>query len=117
MTSSSLCATNCFNGTKTSCRIQEKHRQSSSFQRAAVFLLEKEEALARMEREAGVRNQADERVDERDEFAALEEAAPDLIRLDRYERRAWSRQKRAIGDFMNMKLMRAIHAPRRPLQG
>ena len=85
--------------------------------RLAVFLLEKEEALARMEREAGVRNQADERVDERDEFAALEEAAPDLIRLDRYERRAWSRQKRAIGDFMNMKLMRAIHAPRRPLQG
>ena len=49
--------------------------------RLAVFLLEKEEALARMEREAGVRNQADERVDERDEFAALEEAAPDLIRL------------------------------------
>ena len=85
--------------------------------RLAVFLLEKEEALARMEREAGVSNQANERIDERDEFAALEEAAPDLIRLDRYERRAWSRQKRAIGDFMNMKLMRAIHAPRRPLQG
>ena len=84
--------------------------------RLAVFLLEKEEALARMEREAGVRNQADERVDERDEFAALEEAAPDLIRLDRYERRAWSRQKRAIRDFMNMKLMRAIDAPRRQLQ-
>jgi hypothetical protein len=79
--------------------------------RLAVFLLEKEEALARMEREAGVRNQADERVDERDEFAALEEAAPDLIRLDRYERRAWSRQKRAIRDFMNMKLMRAIEHP------
>ena len=84
--------------------------------RLAVFLLEKEEALARMEREAGVRNQADERVDERDEFAALEEAAPDLIRLDRYERRAWSRQKRAIGDFMNMKWMRAINTPRRQLQ-
>jgi hypothetical protein len=51
------------------------------------------------------------------EFAALGEAVPDLIRLDRYERRAWSWQKRAIRDFMNMKLMRAIDAPRRPLQG
>jgi hypothetical protein len=76
------------------------------------FLLDKEEASDQMEREAGVRKQADERIDERDEFAALEEAAPELIRLDRYERRAWSRQKRAIRDFMNMKWMRAIeHQP------
>ena len=81
------------------------------------FLLDKEEASDQMEKEAGVRKQADERINERDEFAALEEAAPDLIRLDRYERRAWSRQKRAIRDFMNMKLMRAIDAPRRQLQG
>jgi hypothetical protein len=51
-----------------------------------------------------------------DEFAALGEVAPDLIRLDRYERRAWSRQKRAIRNFMNMKLMRAIDAPRRQFQ-
>jgi hypothetical protein len=80
------------------------------------FLLDKEEASDQMEREAGVRKQADERIDERDEFAALEEAAPDLIRLDRYERRAWSRQKRAIRDFMNMKWMRAINTPRRQLQ-
>jgi hypothetical protein len=47
--------------------------------RLPVFLLDKEEASDQMEREAGVRNQADERIDERDEFAALEEAAlPDL---------------------------------------
>ena len=68
------------------------------------FLLDKEEASDQMEREAGVRKQADERIDERDEFAALEEAAPDLIRLDRYERRAWSRQKRAIRDFMKYEI-------------
>jgi hypothetical protein len=37
----------------------------------------------------------------RDEHEALEEAAADLVRLDRYERRAWLRQKRAIGSFMN----------------
>jgi hypothetical protein len=85
--------------------------------RLAVFLLDKEEASDQMEKEAGVRKQADEGINERDELAALEEAAPDLTRLDRYERRAWSRQKRAIRDFMNMKLMRAIDAPRRPLQG
>lgn len=42
---------------------------------------------------------------ERDEFAALEAAAADLIRLDRYERRAWARQRRAIRHFMSTKLM------------
>jgi hypothetical protein len=31
----------------------------------------------------------------------------DLLRLDRYERRAWSRQKRAINQFSNLKAMRA----------
>jgi hypothetical protein len=36
--------------------------------------------------------------------AALEAAAPDLDRLARYERRAWFRQKRAIYNFMNLKL-------------
>jgi hypothetical protein len=40
---------------------------------------------------------------ERDEFEAVEEAIPDLKRLDRYERRAWSRQKRAIREFMKLK--------------
>jgi len=41
---------------------------------------------------------------QRDQFDALEEAAPDLVRLDRYERRTWTRQKRAIRAFMNIKL-------------
>ena len=41
---------------------------------------------------------------ERDEYEALEEAGTDLVRLDRYERRAWSRQKRAIRSFMNLRL-------------
>ena len=36
----------------------------------------------------------------------LEQAAIDLIRLDRYDRRAWSRLKHAIRAFMNLKLMR-----------
>jgi hypothetical protein len=33
---------------------------------------------------------------------------PDLIRLERYDRRAWSQQKRVIGEFMNIKLMRKL---------
>ena len=45
---------------------------------------------------------------ERDEAAALEEAALDLVRLDRYECRAWSQQKRAILAFMNIKLMKGL---------
>jgi len=39
----------------------------------------------------------------RDEHDALKAAAPDLVRLDRYECRAWSRQKRAIQKFMMIK--------------
>ena len=39
----------------------------------------------------------------RDEHEALKAAAPDLVRLDRYECRAWSRQKRAIREFMKVK--------------
>jgi hypothetical protein len=42
--------------------------------------------------------------EERDELEALEAAVPDLVRLDRYERRAWSRQKRAIRDFIDTKI-------------
>jgi hypothetical protein len=46
--------------------------------------------------------------EERDEYDALKEAIPDLKRLDRYERRAWSQQKRAIREFMNIKLQRML---------
>ena len=49
---------------------------------------------------------ARQQIKERDEFEAFEQAAIDLIHLDRYERRAWSRQKGAIRAFMNLKLMR-----------
>ena len=44
----------------------------------------------------------------RDKYEALEAAAADLIRLERYERRAWSRQKRAIRSFMNLKMMTPV---------
>jgi hypothetical protein len=49
---------------------------------------------------------ARQQIKERDEFEAFEQAAVDLVRLDRYERRAWSRPKLAIRAFMNLKLMR-----------
>jgi hypothetical protein len=40
----------------------------------------------------------------RGDVAALQEAARDLIRLERYQRRAWSRLKKAIRRFINLKL-------------
>jgi hypothetical protein len=40
----------------------------------------------------------------RDEFDAMRHAMPDLDRLERYERRAWSRRKRAIRNFIEIKL-------------
>jgi hypothetical protein len=46
--------------------------------------------------------------EERDDHEALKEALPDLKRLDRYERRVWSAQKRAIREFMNIKLLRRL---------
>jgi hypothetical protein len=39
-----------------------------------------------------------------DEYEALEPAVLDLIRLDRCEHRAWSRQKRAIRELTTIKL-------------
>jgi hypothetical protein len=45
---------------------------------------------------------------ERNEYDALEEAVPDLIRLERYERCAWSRQRRAIYEFVNLKFARKL---------
>ena len=41
---------------------------------------------------------------DRDEFDAMREAIPDLERLHRYERRMWSRRKRAICMFIAIKL-------------
>ena len=45
---------------------------------------------------------------QRDEHEALQKAIPDLIRLERYERRAWSRQQRAIREFLNIKFTRTL---------
>jgi hypothetical protein len=55
-------------------------------------------------------NRGEPAIEQRDEAAALEEAAADLVRLDRYQRRAWSRQQRAIRAFMAHQVMKA-HAP------
>jgi hypothetical protein len=46
-------------------------------------------------------------IKERDEFAALEAAAADILALERYQNRTWARQKRAILNFMKLK-----HTPR-----
>ena len=50
-------------------------------------------------------------VQERDEFDAMREAMPDLERLVRYERRACSRRKRAMREFMAIKT-RAVDGER-----
>ena len=49
-------------------------------------------------------------VGERDEGEALEEAAADLIRLDRYEHRTRLRHDRAILGFINRKLIKRLEA-------
>ena len=41
---------------------------------------------------------------ERDEYEAMREGLCDLVRLLRYEQRAWSRRKKAVRAFMAIKL-------------
>ena len=75
-----------------------------------MFLEERDSELAARTQDRDEANsyRAGELIHERDETAALEEAAIDLIRLDRYERRAWSRQKRALRAFINLKMLRRL---------
>jgi hypothetical protein len=47
-----------------------------------------------------------ELVEQRGEYEALRAAIDDLIRLDRYQRRAWSRQKQAIRQFVALHVCR-----------
>lgn len=70
-------------------------------------LLEETESAEEYERAGEVAEQCLKR-QQRGDAEALEEAIPDLKRLDRYERRAWAQHKRAIRAFMNIKLMREM---------
>jgi hypothetical protein len=40
----------------------------------------------------------------RDQLGAMQDAARDLVRLERYQRQAWSRLRKAIRGFINIKL-------------
>jgi hypothetical protein len=64
---------------------------------------EREKLYEDYDREAARLESKDAPVEERDEIDAMHEAIPDLNRLARYERRAWSRRKRAMWNFMDIK--------------
>ena len=72
------------------------------------FLCDKEHLAANEPDDSAPVASALQEPPDRDEGAALEEAARGLIRLDRYERRAWSLQRRAILAFINIKLMKGL---------
>jgi len=59
--------------------------------------------VANSEKEGQGKEKNEEREALRDEFEAMCHAMPDLNRLVRYERRAWSRRKRAIRCFIEIK--------------
>jgi hypothetical protein len=67
-----------------------------------------EERASELESEAlkqpDVRFHSESCMKPRDDLAALRDAARDLIRLERYQRQAWSRLKKAIRGFINIKL-------------
>jgi hypothetical protein len=66
-----------------------------------------EEKASELESEAlkqpDVRFHSESCMKPRDDLAAMQEAARDLIRLERYQRQAWSRLKKAIRGFINIK--------------
>jgi hypothetical protein len=73
-------------------------------------LLEEEEPSDEAEQRVLELARKEIRRQQRNEYEALEEAVPDLVRLERYERRAWSRQQRAIQEFVLLKFSRAMAA-------
>jgi hypothetical protein len=54
---------------------------------------------------ASADHDADER---RDEYEAFEAAVRDLVRMERYQQRAWSRQRRAVLELANIRLERRM---------
>lgn len=48
---------------------------------------------------------------QRDEFDAMRSAMPDLNRLERYRRRAWSRERRAVRRFLELQRRCGADAP------
>lgn len=48
---------------------------------------------------------------QRDEFDAMRSAMPDLDRLERYRRRAWSRERRAVRRFLELQRRCGADAP------
>jgi hypothetical protein len=69
-------------------------------------LLEEPDRMDESALSAATNKTAENTSGDRNEFEALEAAIRDLVRLDRYERRAWSRQNRAILELANIKLAR-----------
>jgi hypothetical protein len=53
---------------------------------------------------------------EREEFDAMRAAMADFERLERYRRRAWSRQRRAFQRFMEIQSAAFRNTPRRMQQ-
>jgi hypothetical protein len=65
---------------------------------------EREKLYEDYDREAARLESKNAPVEERDEIDAMHEAIPDLNRLARYERRAWSRRKRAMWNFIDIRI-------------
>jgi hypothetical protein len=94
-------------------QIMKRMRLGGSFTEAEAvgiiveILLDEEKPL---DSETLERARKDIEANQRDEHEAFKMAAPDLICLDRYERRTWSRQKRAVREFMKFKAAASRHS-------
>jgi hypothetical protein len=76
-----------------------------------MALMEEPDDCARFAARFAANKAAENDATDRDEFEALEAAMRDLVRLDRYEQRAWRRLKKAILELANLKLARRFSEP------
>jgi hypothetical protein len=83
--------------------VQAKAQKVAINNRQAINNGQQREATRQQESAAAQPAGMQKPIRTRDEFDAMRHAVPDLDRLVRYERRAWSRRKRAIRNFIEIK--------------
>lgn len=97
---------------RTKARIQEMDLAEAEFERMqakldAMSAEERAKLLEEYHKEVDeIESRPASPIEVRDEVDAMRTAMPDLERLARYERRAWSRRRRALRNFMNIKFRR-----------
>ena len=100
-------------GAKLTYEMLVKRQARDSPSKSAATLGDAHVASRQESERAARRHAARQPALQRDEFEAMRFAMPDLDRLERYRRRAWSRERRAVRRFLELQ-RRVAQMPRYP---